>query len=129
MPVGSTQRRSVQVPGFDVPSRLTPTPRLIRFLFVKPALCSQLPPDPTSRRRRCCSANISPCRVCKGLSPSSECALPGAQGLLGATRLAPSGPTFGCWENRWLRVHATTGQRETRINVRTLRSLSLSYVG
>jgi hypothetical protein len=29
--------------------RLTPTPRLIRFLFVRPALCSQLPPDPTSR--------------------------------------------------------------------------------
>jgi hypothetical protein len=49
MPVGSTQRRSVQVLGFDVPCRLTPTRRLIRFPFVRPALCSQLPPDPTSR--------------------------------------------------------------------------------
>ena len=26
----------------------------------------------------CCSANTSPCRVCRGLSPPSECALPGA---------------------------------------------------
>lgn len=27
----------------------------------------------------CRSANTSPCRVCRGLSPPSECALPGAQ--------------------------------------------------
>ena len=26
----------------------------------------------------CCSANTSPCRVCRGLTPPSECALPGA---------------------------------------------------
>jgi hypothetical protein len=26
----------------------------------------------------CCSANTSPCRVCRGLSPPSECPLPGA---------------------------------------------------
>lgn len=26
----------------------------------------------------CCSANTSPCRVCRGLTPLSECALPGA---------------------------------------------------
>ena len=35
------------------------------------------------------------------------------EGLLGAERLAPSGPTFGCWENRWLGEHATTDQLET----------------
>jgi hypothetical protein len=27
----------------------------------------------------CRPANSSPCRVCEGLSPSNECALPGAQ--------------------------------------------------
>ena len=27
----------------------------------------------------CCSANTSPCRVCRGLTPPSECALPGAR--------------------------------------------------
>jgi hypothetical protein len=46
------------------------------FLFVRPALCPQLPADPTSRWRRCRAANISPCRVCRG---PTERALPGAQ--------------------------------------------------
>ena len=32
----------------------------------------------------CRSANTSPCRVCRGLSPPSECALPGAQIRKGA---------------------------------------------
>ncbi len=36
----------------------------------------QIPPRD---RHPCCSANTSPCRVCRGLAPPSECALPGAQ--------------------------------------------------
>lgn len=41
MPVGSTWQRSVQVLGFDDFGRLTPLQRLIRFLYVRPALCPQ----------------------------------------------------------------------------------------
>ena len=35
-------------------------------------------PIPSRDEHRCRSANTSPCRVCRGLSPPSECALPGA---------------------------------------------------
>src|SRR5262249_15700671 len=35
-------------------------------------------PIPSRDGHRCRSANTSPCRVCRGLSPPSECALPGA---------------------------------------------------
>src|SRR6266536_4220078 len=35
-------------------------------------------PIPPHDGHRCRSANTSPCRVCRGLSPPSECALPGA---------------------------------------------------
>ena len=38
----------------------------------------------------CCSANTSPCRVCRGLSPPSECALPGAP----KKKARPLGPAF-----------------------------------
>ena len=48
MPVGYTSQRSVQVSGFDDICRLTPLQRLIRFLFVRPALCFRLPPDSQS---------------------------------------------------------------------------------
>src|SRR5205807_7152038 len=48
---------------------------LIRFLFVRPALCFRLPPDPQSPREPLPSANPSPCRVGTGLSPASTCAL------------------------------------------------------
>jgi len=51
------------------------------------------------------------------------------EGLLGAERLAPSGPTSGCWQNRGLGDHATTAPEATQTNVRTLRSLSLSCEG
>src|SRR5271157_1911669 len=37
----------------------------------------------------CRSANTSPCRVCRGLSPPSECALPGAPTQKGAWRALP----------------------------------------
>jgi hypothetical protein len=39
MPGGYTYQRSVQVSDFDDFGRLTPLIRLIRFLFVRPALC------------------------------------------------------------------------------------------
>ncbi len=51
----------------------------IRFLFVRPALCLGLPSDSQSPTTPLPSANTSPCRVCRGLSPPSKCALPGAQ--------------------------------------------------
>jgi len=51
----------------------------IRFLFVAPALCFRLPSDLQSPGEPLPSANTSPCRACRGLSPPSECALPGAQ--------------------------------------------------
>ena len=51
----------------------------IRFLFVRPALCLRLPPDSQSPATPLPSANTSPCRVCRGLPPPSECALSGAQ--------------------------------------------------
>src|SRR5699024_10983727 len=50
----------------------------IRFLFVRPALCFGLPPDDRSPASPLPPANSSPCRVSRGLSPPSRCALPGA---------------------------------------------------
>src|SRR5580704_19151464 len=44
--------------GFSCPLARMRTPRM-RFLYVRPALCLQLPSDPASRRRPCCSANGS----------------------------------------------------------------------
>ena len=61
-----------------LPAHPAVTP-LIRFLFVAPALCFRLPSDLQSPGEPLPSANTSPCRVCRGLSPPSECALPGAQ--------------------------------------------------
>jgi hypothetical protein len=46
---------------------------------------------------RCPSANTSPCRVCRGLTPPSECALPGApkeKSLAAARDLFRSWPAF-----------------------------------
>ena len=51
----------------------------IRFLFVRPALCLRLPSDSRSPATPLPSANSSPCRASRGLSPPSKCALPGAQ--------------------------------------------------
>jgi len=79
MPVGSTPHRSVQVSGFADIGLLTPMRRLVsascssgqRFAFGFLQIRSH-PQHP------CRSANTSPCRVCRGLSPPSRCALPGA---------------------------------------------------
>ena len=50
------------------PAHLAGSP-LIRFLFVRPALCHPAPFKPAAPR--------NPCRACRGLSPPSRCALPG----------------------------------------------------
>ena len=79
MPVGYTSRRSVQVSGFDDIGHLTSPCRLVsascsscqRFAFCFLQICSR-------QRHPCRSANSSPCRASRGLSPPSKCALPGA---------------------------------------------------
>jgi hypothetical protein len=53
------------------------------------ALPYRLPSDSDSRQTPLPSANGSPCRARKGLTPSSECALPGAPQEVGA----PTAPT------------------------------------
>ncbi|MDP2880214.1 MAG: hypothetical protein Q8N89_01380 [Azonexus sp.] len=79
IPVGYTSQRPAQVSGFDDIGHLTPLCRLVS------ASCSsgqrfasgflQIRSYP---RHSCRSANSSPCRASRGLSPPSECALPGA---------------------------------------------------
>ncbi|MGH7909883.1 MAG: hypothetical protein ACRENW_08565, partial [Thermodesulfobacteriota bacterium] len=89
MRVGSTPPRAVQVPGFACICLLTPPRRLIsascsssqRFAYSFLRIPSR-PGHP------CRSANTSPCRVCRGLAPPSERALPGAQ------RKRPAEPAF-----------------------------------
>ena len=58
--------------GFAVMSPLARhrMPR-IRFLFIGPHVCSTLPSDPASRRRRCASLSLHLHQVVKGLSPPS----------------------------------------------------------
>jgi hypothetical protein len=57
--------------GYFGPLARMRTPHM-RFLFVRPALCLQLPSDPASRRRPCCSASGShhqgPQRTCTSKS-------------------------------------------------------------
>jgi len=87
MPVGSTPLCSVQVLGFDDIGRLTPQRRLLsasyssgqRFAFGFLQIRSR-------PRHPCRSANGSPCRVRRGLSPPSKCALPGAPKKKGTLR-------------------------------------------
>jgi hypothetical protein len=79
MPVGYTSQPSVQVLGFDDIGHLTRLRRLIsascssgqRFAFGFLQIRSR-------PRHPCRSANSSPCRASRGLSPPSKCALPGA---------------------------------------------------
>ena len=107
MPVGSTPRRSVQVSGFACICLLTPTRRLLS------ASCSsgqrfaysflQIPSRPG---HPCRSANSSPCRVSRGLTPPSECALPGAKQKRAGT-LPPSPRTkFGEQQSANRRAHS-----------------------
>ncbi len=113
MPVGSTSQPSVQVSGFDGNGRLARLRRLIsascssgqRFAFGFLQIRSR-------PRHPCRSANSSPCRASRGLSPPSKCALPGAPKKsptyrkCGADRfieLTALGSSFEC--ARW-RTHA-----------------------
>jgi hypothetical protein len=51
----------------------------IRFLFVAPALGFRLPSDSQSPETPLPSTNTGRRRLCRGLSPPNECALPGAK--------------------------------------------------
>src|SRR5262245_61237955 len=78
MPAASTSRLSGQVLGFGYLSLLTQSSRLLcgscssgqRFAYS----FLQIPPR---GGHPCCSANDSPCRVRKGLSPSSKYTMSG----------------------------------------------------
>ena len=76
-------------------------PPRIRFLFVRPAFCLGLPPDVRSPETHSPLANSSPCRVSRGLSPPSRCALPGAP-----KKEAAEAASF---KSRELTVTATSG--------------------
>ena len=78
----------------------------MRFLSVRPVFCLRLPSHKTSRLCSCRLANISPCRACKGLSPSSECAMPGAQNKLHSQQAT----------RYWLHVHLLVNRTPTRIS-------------
>ncbi len=70
---------SVQVSGFACIGLLTPLRRLLSAgCSSEQRFASSFLRIPPRDEHPCCSANTSPCRVCRGLSPPSECALPGA---------------------------------------------------
>jgi hypothetical protein len=71
IPAESTFMISVRVSDFVVIGLLIHHACLIRFLFIGSAFCFQLPSDSTSRWTPLPSANCSPLRASKGLSPSS----------------------------------------------------------
>ena len=79
MPVGSTSSRSVQVSGFDDMGHLTPLRRLVSASCSSgQRFASGLLQGRSRPQHPCRSANSSPCRASRGLSPPSKCALPGA---------------------------------------------------
>ena len=75
-------------------------PPRIRFLFVRPAICLGLPSDSQSPAKPLPLASTSPCRVCGGLPPLSERALPGAP------KKNPPGRVFVGNKGGSARVHA-----------------------
>ena len=80
MPAVFTSMPSVQVLDFEVNCLLI---RHVRLLYDfcssgQRFACGFLQISPHGEHP-CRPANSSPCRVCSGLSPPSECALPGAQ--------------------------------------------------
>ena len=111
MPVGSTSQRSVQVSGFGDYGHLTPLRRLIRFLFVRPAFCLGLPSDSQSPATPLPSANTSPCRVCRGLSPPSRQAHHHSE---------PDSASHGATRHAW-RTKKKRGR--SRVAIGTLRSV------
>src|SRR5581483_717909 len=90
-PAASTARRSVQVSDFEDVCLLIQSCRLIcDSCSSGQRFASRLPSDSASRQTPLPSANESPCRVRKGLAPSSEYALPGAQTKGGPFQARPS---------------------------------------
>src|SRR5690606_20847557 len=96
----------------------------IRFLFVRPAFCFRLPPDVQSPETPLPSANPSPCRVDRGLTPPSRCALPGAP----KKEASPEGGLVTCVKGVRLRdrdrvSHLVVGvfQRLRRVAIRCRR--------
>jgi len=80
MRVGYTSSRPVHVSDFALFRLLVPRCRLISAsCSSRQRFASSFLQIPSRPGHPCRAANISPCRVCRGLSPPSECALPGAQ--------------------------------------------------
>ena len=80
MPAASTSRLSVQVSGFEDICLLTQSCRLLcDFCSSGQRFACGFLQIPPRGGHPCRPANDSPCRVRMGLSPTSECALPGAQ--------------------------------------------------
>jgi hypothetical protein len=80
MPAASTPMPSVQVPGFEDICLLTRPGRLVcDFCSSGQRFACGFLQIPPRDGHPCRPANSSPCRACKGLAPSSGCALPGAQ--------------------------------------------------
>jgi len=79
MPAAYTSMPSVQVLDFEVIGLLIRHDRLLcdSYSSGQRFACGflQIPPH---GEHPCRPANSSPCRVCRGLAPPSECALPGA---------------------------------------------------
>src|SRR5262245_36243987 len=80
MPAAYTSKLSVQVLDFeDVCLLIQPCRLLCGFCSSSQRFAYGFLQIPPRDGHPCRSANNSPCRVRRGLSPLSECALPGAQ--------------------------------------------------
>ena len=77
----STSMPSVQVSDFEDTCLLIRHDRLVcDFCSSSQRFACGFLQIPPRDGHPCRPANSSPCRVCRGLAPPSECALPGAQG-------------------------------------------------
>jgi hypothetical protein len=80
MRVGYTSSRSVHVSDFALFRLLIPRCRLVSASYSsRQRFASGFLRIPSHPGHPCRAANTSPCRVCRGLPPPSECALPGAR--------------------------------------------------
>src|SRR5690625_2215871 len=84
MPAASTSTLSVQVLGFEDNRLLTQRDRLVcDFCSSGQRFACGFLQIPPHDGHPCRPANSSPCRVCRGLAPPSECAMPGARSETG----------------------------------------------
>ena len=80
MPAAFTAMRSVQVPDFENICLLIQHGRLVcDFCSSGQRFACGFLQIPPRGGHPCRPANTSPCRACRGLSPPSGCAMPGAQ--------------------------------------------------